>query len=227
MKVLPKLAEQLGDVARTGKRGKYQYQIADAPGQANARAAEAHGTREPRRARLRLPRTSREVTPDTIRPAGTAETFDEPEVHQSADPATTARIRRNRLRRHNLTVKKLAGRLAAAHADLFENPFDILGIIGEIGIMVEVKTLDGSVDDERARVREALSQLLYYPAFLVSPALGEDAISRVACFERRVSDAHQRWLNAHNIAVIWREGDGFAGDALASRLLGRFLEELR
>ena len=93
--------------------------------------------------------------------------------------------------------------------------------------MVEAKTLDGSVDDEVARVREALAQLLYYSAFLVSPTVGEEAIHKIACFERRPSDAHIRWLNDNGIAVIWQDGERFAGDAMASRFLRRFLEELR
>ncbi len=229
VKVLPKLAEQLRDIVRTGHRGHYRYQIADAPGQedAAAGAAAAPAAGAPRRAAPRAPRTSRSVTPDTIGQAGTAETFDEVDVRTLANPAATARARRDRLRRHNLMVKKLAARLAAAHVHLFEDPFDILGIVTEIGIMVEAKTLDGTVDDERARVREALAQLLYYPAFLVSPVVSEDVIKKVACFERRISDAHLRWLNDNNIAVIWQDGDGFTGDALASNFLGPFLKELR
>jgi hypothetical protein len=110
---------------------------------------------------------------------------------------------------------------------LHEIPFDMLAVIHELGILVEVKTLDGTEDDERERVRDALAQLLYYEAFVTQPVVGEAVIQKVACFERRPSDPHIRWLNRHDIAVIWEQGDGFAGDALASRLLGRFLEELR
>lgn len=227
VKILPKFAEQLRDVVRTGRRGEYRYRIADAPGRASAGMARVPAARTTRPPAPRAPRTSRSVTPETIGQAGTVETFDEVEVRILADPAATVRARRARLRRHNLMVKKLAARLAAAHAGLFEDPFDILAIIEEIGIMVEAKTLDGTIEDERERVREALSQLLYYPAFLVSPVVNEDSINKIACFERRISNAHITWLNARNIAVIWKHGDGFAGDALAVRFLGRYLRELR
>jgi hypothetical protein len=225
VKVLPHFAEQLGDVIVSGPRGRTRYQIADAPGRESAGAAIGAVARPPRRGAPRAPRTARSVTPQTIGQAGTVETFDETDVRTLADPVATARARHGRLQRHNLMVRELAARLAAAHIQLYEDPFDILGIIEEIGLMVEAKTLDGTVDDERARVREALSQLLYYPAFLVSPVVSEDAIKKIACFERRPSNAHIRWLNDHGIAVIWKEGNGFAGDALASRFLGRFLEE--
>lgn len=230
VKVLPRLAKQLGDVVQTGRRGRYQYQIADAPGREDVGVAAApppRAPRAPRRTAPRPPRTSRSVTPETIGLAGTAETFDEPEVRAPADPAITARIRRNRLRRHNLIVRRLAARFARPGVALYELPFDVLAIIEEAGIMVEVKTLDGTPDDEVARVREALAQLLYYTAFLVSPTVGEEAIHKVACFERRPSDGHIGWLNHNGIAVIWQDGDRFAGDALASIVLGDLLEELR
>ena len=226
VKVLPRLAEQLGDVIQTGERGRYRYQIADAPGGFST-GGEAPPERAPRRAAPRPPRTSRPVTPETIGRAGTAETFDEPDVREPADPAVTARLRRDRLRRHNRIVRMLAARFARPGVDLYELPFDVLAIVGRFGIMVEVKTLDGTQDDEVARVREALAQLLYYSAFLVSPTVGEDAIHRVACFERRPSDAHIGWLNHNGIAVIWQDGERFAGDVLARGFLGRLLEELR
>jgi len=40
VKVLPKFAEQLGDVVRSGPLGGYQYEIADAPGRADFNAVE-------------------------------------------------------------------------------------------------------------------------------------------------------------------------------------------
>jgi hypothetical protein len=96
-----------------------------------------------------------------------------------------------------------------------------------VGILGEVKTLDGTEADERERVLEALGQLLYYQAFLLPAAAGQASVRMVACFERRISNDHIRFLNQQNIAVIWQEGEGFAGDALAANFLGRYLEELR
>jgi hypothetical protein len=156
VKVLPKIAEQLGDVIKPDNR----YQISQAPGRADAGAAQAPPQRGQRQ-QPRAPRTSRAVTPDTVGQAGTAENFDEVQVQTVADPVATARLRRDRLRRHNLMVKRLAGRIAGPTVTMFEDPFDLLAILEAFGIMVEAKTLDGTPDDERERVREALSQLLY------------------------------------------------------------------
>lgn len=229
-KVLPKFAEQLQDVVRTG----HSFVIADAPGRAAVGAAEAPPARGrvrlPRLAGAHAPRTSRAVTPNTIGRAGTLETFDEGEAPPAVDPAAAAaavRTRLDRLRRHNLLVQRLARRFAAAGARLYEDPFDVLGIIEEIGILAEVKTLDGTAEDERDRVREALSQLLYYEAFLIGPVAGEASIRKVACFEHRITAAHSEWLNRQGIAVVWQDGDRFVGDGLAVDFLGQILGELR
>lgn len=225
-KILPKFAEQLGDVVRDGD----SFRIADAPGTAGAGAA-AQAVAPPRRparpAAPRAPRTARAVTPNTIGRAGTVETFDEVGIRPVADPAATAAARLERLRRHNLLVQRLAARLDGAHAELYEDPFDVLAIIQAVGVLAEIKTLDGTVEDERERVRAALAQLLYYSAFLTNPAGNATEIRLIACFERQITDAHARWLNAQRIGVIWENAGRFAGDELARRLLGEFLEELR
>jgi hypothetical protein len=226
-KVIPRFAEQLADVLKAGQT----YRLADAPGLGDggpglpvtapaARVAEG----APRR-----PRSARAVTPATIGTAGLGEQ-DEPDVPATLDPAAAAaaiRTRLDRLRRHNELVRALATRLQAAGLVLFEDPFDVLAVSGQAGILGEVKTLDGTVEDERDRVRAALAQLLYYEAFVTAPVAGEAAIHKVAFFERPISDAHQRWLNASAIATIWMSDGHLHGDELAVRVLGPYLEELR
>jgi hypothetical protein len=122
----------------------------------------------------------------------------------------------------------LARRLAAAGAQLHEDPFDILALVEALGILVEVKTLDGTDADERDRVQEALAQLLYYEPFAAAPLAGHAPIRKIACFEGPVSSAHREWLNNSDIGVIWSVGqDFFAADALGARVLRRYLKELR
>jgi hypothetical protein len=214
-KVLPRFAEQLGDVVVV-KRGRDQlYYLADSPGRADVGIDNAVRPAEERRQTVpRAPRTARQVTPETIAQAGVAERFDQDDLTPNLDPLQAAeaiRTRADRLRRHNLIVRQLAETLAASRARLYENPFDILAIFGDQGVLIEVKTLDGTPEDERDRVREALSQLLYYEAFLTPPDALETIVHKVACFEAKITDAHIEWLNTHRIRVIWREGDGFDG----------------
>lgn len=227
-KVLPRFAEQLGDVIKTGQT----FRLADVPGSGNADTAgmtthDRATTVQPRR-----PRASRRVTADTIGIAGihANETDEVPPPPPDLDPEAQrliVQLRRERLRRHNLLVRRLAGRFQAVGMSLYEDPFDVLAISAPAGILGEVKTLDGTVEDERVRVREALGQLLYYEAFVTPP--GGGAIThKVACFERRPTEDHQAWLNRAGIATIWpATEDHFASDALARGLLGDFLEELR
>lgn len=231
-KVLPKFAEQLGDVIRSG----HSFVIADAPGRADE-GADAALAAHPRRAGkrppagARAPRSSRAVTGENIARAGVADRSDEVDVPSpEIDPAAAAeavRLRADRLRRHNLLVQAFATRLEAAGAQLYEDPFDILGLLPALGILVEVKTLDGTKKDERERVRDALAQLLYYEAFVTHPVAGEAPIRKIACFERRVSNPHREWLNGQDIATIWKEDGAFVGDALATDFLGHHLEEFR
>jgi len=230
-KVLPKFAEQLGDVIRTGQ----SFVIADAPGRADEGAvgepdAEV-GVNQRRTDGARAPRSSREVTQQTIGRAGIVEQSDEVEIPPpDIDPVAAAegvKQRAVRLRRHNLLVREFAARLQAAGAQLYEDPFDILALLAARGILVEVKTLDGTDSDERDRVRDALAQLLYYEVFVTRPVAGEATIRKLACFEHKISDPHIAWLNKQGIAVIWKENGAFAGDELAGDFLCRYLEEFR
>jgi hypothetical protein len=207
-KVLPAFAQQLGDVSWSGEL----FTLVD------------------RTAATRAARTSRKVTSATIAQAGTADRPEEFELPPEVDPAALAeaiRLRLDRLRRHNLIVKELGERLEQAGAQLNEDPFDILAEIEPRSILTEVKTLDGTEADERNRVREALSQLLYYEAFSITHIVGDAPVHKVACFEHPISDAHRDWLNRSGIAVIWKDNGGFAGDALAADILGDYIEELR
>ncbi len=220
-KVLPGFAEQLADVIHKGD----SYRIADAPRRVSNIPAKDRGTTT-----SRASRTSRSVTPTTIGQAGTADNFDEVTIHADVDQATAdAAIDtcRRRLRQHNLLLRKLASRLWAAGAALNEGAFDVFALVGTTGILGEVKTLDGTAPDERDRVRDALSQLLYYRAFLLPPAAGAADIRMVACFTQKIREDHACWLNAQGIAVIWEVNDRFAGDLLAAEFLGPYIEELR
>ncbi len=232
-KVLPSFAEQLGDVVKTGQT----YQLADAPGFGNGGASieelvptdTADSGVRPLQVPHR-PRASRTVTSATIGRAGIAEQDEQP-VPPDLDPAAAAeavRRRLDRLRRHNLLVRALAARFEAAGMILHENPFDLLAVSGRVGDLLEMKTLDGTPEDERERVRDALAKLLYYEAFVTSPVVGRAAIHKIACFERPISEPHQDFLNQSNIGTIWvTESGRLAGDALAAGMLRDHFEEFR
>lgn len=230
-KVLPKFAEQLGDVIKDGQ----QYRLAGGPqhgceehAEDPAQTVEAPLERRRHAAAGRQPRGSRAVTAATIGMAGLGGN-DEVTVPPDLDPAAAAaaiRLRLDRTQRHQILLRALAARFQAAGMNLFENPFDALGVLERFGNLVEVKTLDGTQDDERERVRDSLAQLLYYEGFPTASLAGL-AIHKIACFEGPISAAHQAWLNQFGIATIWLVDGRFAGDQLASQVLRDYLEELR
>lgn len=233
-KVLPSFAEQLGDVVVTKQKRVSTYRLADAPGRADAGPAGTPPTAASRTAPSmprRAPRTARPVTPDTIGRGRALEDFDEDEPAPAVDPAAAAASRerlRDRYRRHEAIVHSLATRLTSAGTQLYADPFDILALGASLGLLIEVKTLDGTDADERLRVREAFGQLLYYEPFAAAPIVGEAVIHKIACFERPISQAHRDWLNDSAVGVIWSVGnDRFVGDPLATGVLGYYLKELR
>ena len=216
-KILPRFAEQLQDVIKDDQ----SFRLADAPGQAEAGIVEKPSTGKA----IRAPRSSRSVTPESIGRAATGDVFDEIAPAKGIDAqavAKTNKLRFDRHRRHNLIVQELASRLTGMQ--LFEEPFDILALTEAIGALIEVKSLDGTVADEVDRVREALSQLLYYEAFVTSPIAGATIVRKIACFERPISEDHRQWLNRSEIGVIWKTDTGFTGDALARATLSAYLD---
>ncbi|MEN6534564.1 MAG: hypothetical protein ABFD89_12930 [Bryobacteraceae bacterium] len=220
-KILPKFAEQLGDVIKV----KQSFYLAAGPGKGGTSDNVPVLEEE-----LRRTRPSRSVTPDTIAVAGTAEDFDEVELPlPTVDPAAMAaavRARRERLRRHNILVKEIAGRYAGAGFDLFEGRYDCLASGETVGILNEVKTLDGTPADEATQVRDSLGQLLYYEPF-VKRETGGGIIHKVAVFEARISDDHIQIMQDLGIVCIWKEEQQFAGGPGADELLGPYFEELK
>jgi hypothetical protein len=224
-KVLPKFAEQLGDVIRQGN----SYTLADAPGRADAGPAQsaapiaAGGNQRT----VRVPRTARRVTPETIGQAGIADRSDEVQIPPDLDPQAAAEaiaVRLDRLRRHNFLLRDLARHLYRAGAEITEQQYDMLALVPEHGYLVEVKTLDGTDADEREQVQRAAAQLLYYEAFVTPPVVGNTAVSKIACFEQPITGAHRQWLNHLGIAAIWKNGDSFSGDDAAEDFLRRYIE---
>ena len=207
-KILPTVAIQLGSV-RLGNNG---VELADTNWMVEATAAQ-----NPVAAHVIVGRPTRQVTPTTIARVHTHTDFDEgqPPVEISpADAIRTARLRVGRFRRHQAIVQRLAARLGELGADLREDPFDVVAVFDDSVLVFEIKTLGDDAADERERVREALAQLCYYDRFHVRDVADRPTYSKVACFERAISEDHRHFLQQYGIVVIWQDDDGFTGDPL-------------
>ena len=223
-KILPRFAEQLGDVRKIN----HKMYLNDLPGSSTA-GAEVEVTRPSQLKRgARRPRASRRVTAGTIGKAGTVTCFDEVEMPsaEETDPSVMAQAiqtRKDRLKRHNLIVQRLAGMLEQNEAELYEDPFDCLACFENIGLLIEVKTLDGSEGDETKQVRDALAKLLYYESFVTHPLVDGKAVVKIACFESKPCDQHIGWLQQSDIYVIWLSGDELNGNDDARSQLSCYL----
>lgn len=217
-KILPRFAEQLGDVQKVGEK----LFLSDVPGVVKESPEEPDTEKHAKGPRR--PKSSTAVTAGSIAKSGTVEDWDEvpdlseTEIDPQALRARKAKIK-SRLSRHNVIVRKMAKMLEIEGAQLFENPFDCLACLPDEGLLVEVKSLDGSEGDEVERVRDALSQLLYYESFVTRPLVRKRAVRKVACFEYRISEAHSDWLQASDIQVIWNTEEGFDGTEPAKKEL--------
>lgn len=216
IKVLPPLARQLGDVV-TDQDGGHRL-----PGSRAASGLSSSGAAPHEYSRARSPRHPRPVTASEIARWKPSEgESDEPLL--PVDPAAVAAAvaqRAERTDRHNRLVREFAENLELAGLDLMEYPFDCLGLGDGVSILCEMKTLDGSPEDERVRVCACLAQLLYYEAFDIPVSINKATLKKAAVFEGPISTAHQNLLESHDCVVIWRTPTGgFNGTASGLALM--------
>ena len=216
IKILPAMAEQIGDIVREGD-ACYPGSVGAEIGQLTV--DEILGV--PPADRRRPPvRRHRPVTVQEIASFGTSE--EGPRVRERDLAAVEEGIeqRRERTDRHQRLVQDFAHLCEDAGFGLVEDPFDCLAV-GTQGqsILAEIKTLSGELADERNQVQHALAQLNYYEFFdLPVELVGGHRIIRLAVFEAEIATEHQQFLEHHQVGVVWRTADGFAGtaDTLAS-----------
>ena len=198
-KILPHFAEQLNDVWKEGQQFYLNPLEENLPQGTPAQKADSSLPRKRRGASL--------VTADTIAKAGMEDSFDEKEEEYSSETPESIKEKhlkiKKRLFRHNKLVKQVASILESKSAKLYEYPFDCLACFTQLGFLIEVKTLDGTEADEVDRVRDALSQLLYYESFVITSFVKEEHVIKIACFENKISNKHIEWLAKSGILTIW------------------------
>lgn len=128
---------------------------------------------------------------------------------QTFDLSSGIAVRKKRTERHQEIVKMLARDLERASYALFENPIDCLATKdGSDTLLFEIKTLDGTVADERKQVVKAFSQVCYYEKFHLSEETKSN-VKKIVLFEKKISDEHVDFLDEFNIEVMWIEGTEF------------------
>jgi hypothetical protein len=216
VKILPAIAEQIGDIVREGE-SCYPGSLSAELGQLTV----GEVLEPPPPDHHWLPsRRHRAVTSQEIAPLGsTGEVELRGRERDLAAFEEGIEQRRERTNRHQRLVQDFAHLCDSAGLRLYEDPFDCLAV-GTQGrsVLAEAKTLSGELADERNQVQRALAQLNYYQFFdLPVEVVAHHQIIRIAVFESEISLEHQRFLEHHQVGAIWQVDDGFFGtdDALA------------
>lgn len=146
------------------------------------------------------PKKLRSVTYQTI---ASYEPQDEEKLEDNyVNVSGSISLRKRRTERHQDIVKLLAIDLERKGYDLYEYPVDCLALKKDVNLLFEIKSLDGTLKDEKRQVQKAFSQLCYYEEFYTSKKT-EREIQKYAVFENRISDAHINFLKKFNINTIW------------------------
>ncbi|MCR6722086.1 MAG: hypothetical protein NVV59_17770 [Chitinophagaceae bacterium] len=164
VKILPGIAEQLGDIERVNSKA---YPI----GQLVITEDEITTEEQPaRRARADFRGTnSGDIARDPVLNAVSS---------VSIDLAEAIRIRQRRLAEHQEIVRQLAASNESKGFQLFEGKFDCLAIKGDTALLYEVKTiLESSADEEKQTVK-GVGQLKYYKYSIVHKQMGFSKIKK-------------------------------------------------
>lgn len=195
VKILPGIAEQLGDIERRSNRA---YPV----GQLIITEDEITTAEQPeRRARLEYRQTKAgEIAKDPYLNIITSLTV---------DYAEAIRIRQRRLAEHQEVVRLLANLNEQNCFRLYEGKFDCLAIKNDTAILYEVKTILTSTSDEEKQTVKGVGQLKYYKFSIVIKQMKQTNIKEVIVFSSRPATGIIEFCSAEGISVIWRVGDAF------------------
>ncbi len=162
---------------------------------------------------------AREVTADTIAQVRDPDHHDEgPVTGRMTDLAMAHHIRSRRTSEHGQLVQAFASKMPDGL--MYEGVFDLAATLPPGVVLAEMKTLDGTHDDEVRQVRHAVGQLLYYEKLSLPDDFAGGPVAKVAVFDKRPSSAHVGWMEDLCIAVAWRERNEFVATPKSKGLVG-------
>jgi hypothetical protein len=195
VKILPGIAEQLGDIIRENNN---TYPI----GQIIITEDEVTTEERPER-RQRA----------DYRETNAGEIARDPNLNiitsVTVDYAEAIRIRQRRLAEHQEIVRLLANLNEQCGFRLYEGKFDCLAIKNDTALLYEVKTILASASDEEKQTVKGVGQLKYYKFSIVVRQMRQTNIKEVIVFSCKPDTGIIEFCSAENISVIWRNGDEF------------------
>jgi hypothetical protein len=206
IKILPSLAEQLGDVVNVDGRLTITSRVADV-------LLEAQPTIPPQDAVRNLAR--RPFVPRRRRVGGARRGAGVGPSVRRYDPDLIGA----RFDAHEDCLDHFSERFPAA-VEKFQAVYDLLIVDGDnAALLVEAKTIR---DDERAQIRTGLGQLYYYEHFDVKPLYPNHEICRLLLTDHPVSADLCEFLTSHAVGVVWTRDNVVEGTELGLRHLEKF-----
>jgi hypothetical protein len=195
IKILPSIAEQLGDIRDDGNRLFISDRVADA----FATYDETEATEEAVQRLVRRPYAPRRRVAEGQRR--------EPGVIKPATRSYDPDLLGARYNAHEDCLDRLSN-LVPVEVDRLQAIYDLLLVIPATVLLVEAKTIRA---DARRQVRAALGQLLYYEHFDVAPLYPDTEILRLVLTDSELAEDLQKFLTKHQIGVVWMPGQGKVG----------------
>jgi hypothetical protein len=194
VKILPGIAEQVGEIKRVGGRA---YPVSHL------------GVSEDSLIEQETPleySASQAAAPTALDPANIAPIPNFAAVGAvNVDLKAAIQLRNRRIIEHQQAVTSIAQLFASFGYTTYANPYDCLAHRDQIGgILVEVKTLDGSKADERRQSEKALGQLRGYAYYSVPTQLKSPKLLEVAAYSAPPAGSVP-FMAANNVCCAWRD----------------------
>jgi hypothetical protein len=200
VKILPAIAEQLGDIRRQNNKAYPVGEILITEDEITTEVPDdAVNQDDVRYSQFRL------VDADKI---ATAPIFNEVSA-VSIDLTEAVRIRQDRLALHQQIVRKLASLCESKGFRLFEGKFDCLAVRPENTLLFEVKTIKESLSDQEKQTVKGVGQLKYYNFSIVHQQMEIVNRQEFLVYSEQPNSNLVKFCHAENIDVIWLVVDVF------------------
>lgn len=200
VKILPSLAEQLGDIERRGNNTYPVGQIIVTEDEISTEIPT--GATNPDGI---LYSQYRNVTSDTIAIDPIFNTISS----VSIDYTESIRIRQERLAEHQQIVRQLGLFCEEREFELYEGKFDCLSTLGETALVFEIKTILSSMSDQEKQTIKGVGQLKYYKYSIVNRQMEYVDIKEFLVYSQKPQDSLIEFCSAENIKVVWLQDEVF------------------
>lgn len=196
VKILPGIAEQLGDIERRGNNafpiGRITVTEDEISTEIPPDATNSEGI---------LYSQYRPVTSDTIAVDPIFNTISS----VSIDYMESIRIRQQRLAEHQEIVRQLGLLCEEKAFELYEGKFDCLSTKEETALVFEIKTILSSMSDQEKQTIKGIGQLKYYKFSIVNRQMEYEDIKEFLVYSQKPQVSLIEFCTAENIKVVWLE----------------------